>query len=529
MVTFNQIISIMKKLLFIVSLAAFPLTATAQTLLDENFQSGSIPATWTVQQTNALETWHVEDPLLGTDLKATVNYDATPAAQDEMLITPSLDLTGASSYTLKAQIGLSYYWSVTPENNYDVFIKVSIDNGTTWTQVWSENDLGVFTNWVMNPVSVNLNSYAGNPNVKIAFQYVGNDGAALYLDNVSVSVPPSTPPNCATQVAPANAATGVNYTAPIALSWTAPSAGSQVDSYDVFLGTSANPTTLLGNVNGLTINATGLMASTTYYWKVVSKNAAGSATGCSEFMFTTSANPFAPYCGPLPFSSSVEPITLVNFAGINNTTSATLGGAGHENFTTITGTVAQGSSYPITLKGNTDGPFTNRFVVFIDWNQNGVLNDAGEIYQIAQTIVGSTGVDAIQATETLVVPAGATLGNTRMRVKKLFGTTNAADPCLGASFGQAEDYTLNVTSLGVSNVNKSQVKVYPNPVVDVLNIDADSKVSNVQVFDLSGKAVSSFDLNQVRNQVNLSKLAPGVYVVNIQTEKGIQSVKIVKK
>ena len=158
-----------------------------------------------------------------------------------------------------------------------------------------------------------------------------------------------------------------------------------------------------------------------------------------------------------------------------------------------------------------------------------MLNDAGEIYQIAQTIVGSTGVDAIQATETLVVPAGATLGNTRMRVKKLFGTTNAADPCLGASFGQAEDYTLNVTSLGVSNVNKSQVKVYPNPVVDVLNIDADSKVSNVQVFDLSGKAVSSFDLNQVRNQVNLSKLAPGVYVVNIQTEKGIQSVKIVKK
>ncbi len=102
-------------------------------------------------------------------------------------------------------------------------------------------------------------------------------------------------------------------------------------------------------------------------------------------------------------------------------------------------------------------------------------------------------------------------------------------PCGTSSFGQVEDYTLNLTSLAVSTVNKAQVKVYPNPVVDVLNIEADSKVSTVQVFDLTGKVVSSHALNAVKNQVNLSKLTPGVYVVNIQTEKGIQSVKIVKK
>src|SRR5699024_399702 len=37
-------------------------------------------------------------------------------------------------------------------------------------------------------------------------------------------------------------------------------------------------------------------------------------------------------------------------------------------------------------------------------------------------------------------------GLTRMRIKKLFGATTIDDACTGGSFGQFEDYTLNVTS-----------------------------------------------------------------------------------
>ena len=54
-------------------------------------------------------------------------------------------------------------------------------------------------------------------------------------------------------------------------------------------------------------------------------------------------------------------------------------------------------------------------------------------------------------------------------------------------------------------------------------------MTSVKVFDLSGKVVSTHSLNQVQNQVNLDKLTPGVYMVTIQTEKGIETVKIVKK
>ena len=189
---------------------------------------------------------------------------------------------------------------------------------------------------------------------------------------------------------PANATTGIDYLASVNLTWTAPTTVSVVDSYDVYMDTNPNPTTVLGNktTTSHTVAAGTLSPSTTYYWKVVPKNDTGSSTGCSVFSFTTKANPFAPYCGPLAFTTTVEPITLVNFAGINNTSAAaTAGATAHEDFTSISGNVVAGSSYTITLKGNTNGSYTNRFVVFIDWNQNGVLDNAGEVYQITQTIL----------------------------------------------------------------------------------------------------------------------------------------------
>src|SRR5690606_29716325 len=71
----------------------------------------------------------------------------------------------------------------------------------------------------------------------------------------------------------------------------------------------------------------------------------------------------------------------------------------------------------------------------------------GEVYEMDNTIQNSTGTDGQQALGTIAVPADAELGNTRMRVKKIFGTTNFLNPCLGASFGQAEDYTINVTEV----------------------------------------------------------------------------------
>lgn len=148
-----------------------------------------------------------------------------------------------------------------------------------------------------------------------------------------------------------------------------------------------------------------------------------------------------PYC-PVTFSGGVEPISLVNFAGIDNTTGAELGAGGAlENFTAISGTLAVGASATMRVKGNTDGNFSSPVRAYIDWNNNGLFTDAGEVFNIG-TLTNTTGIDAVEVSASITVPAGTAAGSKRLRVIKQFN--GVTGPCNTAGFGQAEDYTLVV-------------------------------------------------------------------------------------
>ena len=152
------------------------------------------------------------------------------------------------------------------------------------------------------------------------------------------------------------------------------------------------------------------------------------------------------YCSP-SFGTNVEPITKVIFAGINNTTSPTIDGSPELESFCITGVVIQGSSTnPISLKGNTGGNYRAYFIVYIDWDQDGEFNQAGEKYSLGY-ITNSTGIDSDILTGNIAVPGTAVLGQTKMRVIKKYGTNSSngdSGPCEGNSYGQAEDYLINV-------------------------------------------------------------------------------------
>jgi len=168
-------------------------------------------------------------------------------------------------------------------------------------------------------------------------------------------------------------------------------------------------------------------------------------------------------------------------------------------------------------------------MVYIDWNQDKDFADADEAYSVG-SITNSTGTDTKELTYNITVPAGATIGNTRMRVKKLFGTTNLADPCVGGSFGQAEDYTINVGTLAVSETTKNSIRSYPNPVKDIFNIEAQGKIKNVKVYDTAGKQLFTKELNEAKSQIDFSRFNTGVYVVTTTLEDGTStSTKVIKK
>lgn len=160
-------------------------------ILTENFESATFPPTgWTLQSTNTGFTWtqSTSVPISGTK-SARIQYDPAPANQDEKLITPSFSLAGVSGATLTFKSNFNPYWAMTPNNNYDTLVKVSTDNGVTWTQIWSENSITVATpaGFATYNISIPLTSVIGQSNVKIAFNYVGNDGAEWKMDDVSIT------------------------------------------------------------------------------------------------------------------------------------------------------------------------------------------------------------------------------------------------------------------------------------------------------------------------------------------------------
>jgi hypothetical protein len=140
---------------------------------------------------------------------------------------------------------------------------------------------------------------------------------------------------------------------------------------------------------------------------------------------------------------SKEWITNVNFGAINNSSNA----EGYGSFLDLSTEVQQGGEYPISVSIHPQAD--ENITVYVDWNQNGNFSDPGE-----ETVVATLTPVAGPHLATIAVPAGATLGTTRMRVVLRYfeQPVPSADLAANSSGGEAEDYTITVAS-PVSAIN----------------------------------------------------------------------------
>lgn len=104
-------------------------------------------------------------------------------------------------------------------------------------------------------------------------------------------------PGVASSPGPSNGATDISPCS-TDLSWTAPSVSgcNAATSYDIYLGTSATPPYIANSASTSYELPFALNDNTVYYFKVIPKNSAGSASGCPTWSFTTGTSPNPAYC-----------------------------------------------------------------------------------------------------------------------------------------------------------------------------------------------------------------------------------------
>lgn len=319
--------------------------------------------------------------------------------------------------------------------------------------------------------------------------------------------------------APSNlAASGITSVA-TTLSWTASTDNVGVTGYDVYSGSS-----LLGNTASTSASITGLTASTTYSFSVKAKDAAGNASASSNVLSVTTGTTTTPpvsYCASKGNSTSDEKISKVVFGTISNISTGT---AGYENFTAQIANVNKGTAYTITITPKwTSTTYNEGYAVFIDYNQDGDFSDTGE------TVFTKAASKTNPVSGSITIRSTALTGNTRMRVAMKYNGIPTA--CETFSYGQVEDYTLNIKPAGtvaeLVGVNaENAVNVYPNPVKDILNIDAKGDY-HYQLISTDGKVVK--DGNQSASAINVQNLPTGMYIMKITKDGKTSSHKVIKK
>lgn len=376
-------------------------------------------------------------------------------------------------------------------NAANVDILWSTDSGNSWTTLLAATP----NDGSQNVVIPNAATSTGRIMVK------GSNHVFFNVNKANITVTAGTSDTVA-PTAPSLSASGTTQTS-TNLSWSGATDNVGITGYDVYQGAA-----LLGSTSSTSYAVSGLSASTTYSFSVKAKDAAGNVSAASNTVSVTTLANSVTYCTAAATNTNDERIGNVKFGTINNSST---GAAGYENFTAISTNVTRGTAYAISITPTwTASKYNEAYSVYIDYNGNGVFTDSGE------KVWTKTGSTTTPVTGSITIPATATLGATRMRVMMKYSTAPTS-PCGTYTYGQVEDYTVNIMSTAKENaaiVNPTkELSIYPNPVKgSTLNItNADS--SEFSIYDLSGKQISNGKISD--NTVSVNALPKGVYLIKV--------------
>ncbi|UEQ78754.1 T9SS type A sorting domain-containing protein [Chryseobacterium arthrosphaerae] len=80
-----------------------------------------------------------------------------------------------------------------------------------------------------------------------------------------------------------------------------------------------------------------------------------------------------------------------------------------------------------------------------------------------------------------------------------------------------------------AKINTKQIRVFPNPVKDILQVSSDTPIKNIQLIDSQGRIILNRDVNRNIVKIDLSGYHTAVYFIKVTTDKKQVTEKIIKK
>ncbi|MFD2543115.1 LamG-like jellyroll fold domain-containing protein [Lacinutrix gracilariae] len=199
-------------------------------------------------------------------------------------------------------------------------------------------------------------------------------------------------------------------------------------------------------------------------------------------------------------------ITNVTLGEINNTTSGT--GGAYQDYTANQASVIAGSTVTgsVTVRLNSNNP-KERVFVWVDFNHNGTLDDAGEEFEF-----DVDGRNSVVVPISIDIPNGLYYGDTRMRVALVSDVRDEFSPCR-ADYASVEfeDYTLNI----INEAATQDIAVSGNSVniVSGTTTTSTDNFTNFNIYDINSGAVTRTFVLENTGNADLVLNSPYVSVV----------------
>ncbi|SHH44986.1 Por secretion system C-terminal sorting domain-containing protein [Chryseobacterium oranimense] len=474
--------------------------------------NGGTPATG--PGTGTTNYW-VADGFLNAGSTGAARMNLYSTGRQGWLKSPAFNLS-AGGYRVKFDYGVTGYNVTTASamgSDDVVQFLVSTDGGTTWTilKTWDTSNTPTNTS---NTYIFDLANYIGTNTV---FAVYGNDGTVddtqdydFFVDNFVVeSIPACDIPTALTSSLITDTSATISWTAP----GTAPANG-----YQYYYSTTNTAPTSGTATTAVSQNLTSLLPQTTYYYWVRSM-CAGTQSAWVSGTFTTLATPPAnDNC------SSAVSLTVGGAFAQHVVTGTTVGS------TNTTALSASCLSTPTNVAGNV-------------WYKV-VVPASGSVTVETDATTGTALTDTVisvfaDCTSTTSIACDDDSGNANFSKVSLTGQTPGATLYVSvwrfSNAGGGTDGTFQVSAydaslLATSEVSqaKNDLKAYPNPFADVLNISDISKVKSVSIVDVAGRVVKTIE--NPSSALQLGDLKQGLYLVTLNMKDGSkQTIKAIKK